>query len=749
MAKTLCIDRKVAAAMKESVRKGEIKIADLYNMDSAGRRAVFQKFASPDLAQFINAEFEGAMVSKQKDALKKWAEKVFTPAQKKSYGYEAITKKIEQLEKLGVLNNKNSSQFLADLTAEKLGISVTPEEAKEISTRAAELEKLYDTPTGDGLPPVQYWTKRKEMEDYLQSITPNSQLRVATSVAGRGVMLLSIKSPLTNIISNSVQGFVQGMERRIASGTYKGLNGEFALDYVKKVNEIFQKSGFDLSRMESVSDNQVRLGEEITHSQGPGAIRAAGRWYEDVVFKQLMGAPDVAASSVAFADSVDLATTKLATANGLKGEDAKKYARMLFKDAIRIKPTTIEGEIVRSQAIADARYATYTNNGGYADLAMAIRSALNTATGDIRLGDQLMPFVKTPANVVQAAVESSGVGGFVGFYKLPEALRRLKEGDAAPMREVTRLFTRSGLGLTLAVILAYGLDPDDFIGDYEALDNKSRELGRIKNAPYNSVRIGGKWISLDYLGPLAAPFIGIMYARKYGDNLPEKIFQYGKGAGATFLRLPGLREFSDLVRGISDSISAGDPSKAVAGLTDEAVAYIRARTVPAIVQDFAKGIDPVIRETGKDEFARTKAGIPGVRQTLPPKINQLTGEPLKGEGFVSTLLFGNRLRTAETGPVVTEIDRLYSEDAGPTITEIDRYSKRVKDFKGQVDHATFTEAMQFYGNHYSDRVERLISTPSYKAMDDDRKRNAINKLRGSSMDMMLSKYRYRPTKKDA
>jgi hypothetical protein len=57
--------------------------------------------------------------------------------------------------------------------------------------------------------------------------------------------------------------------------------------------------------------------------------------------------------------------------------------------------------------------------------------------------------------------------------------------------------------------------------------------------------------------------------------------------------------------------------------------------------------------------------------------------------------------------------------------------------------------MRFYGTHYSERVEKLIETGAYKNMDDDRKRNAINKLRGSSMDMMLSKYRYRPTKKDA
>ena len=733
---TFCIDKPVAQKMKDAVKSGEINIQKLYDMTSAERRGVFEKYSSTDLAKHINAAFENAMVSKQKGTLKKWAESVFTPSQKQSANYKNVLDKINDLDKLGVLNTQNSNSFMEDLVAEKLGVSVTPAEVKEITTRAKKLETLFNQDTNDGLPPVEYWVERKGMENYLNSLVPSSSLKVATSIAGRGAMLFSIKSPITNIISNTVQGAVQAFERRIASNTYKGLNGDFALEYVKKVNDIYQKSGYDISRMESFSQGQRRLGEEIISSQGPGAVRAIGRWYEDIVFKQLMGAPDAASSSIAFADSANLASTKIA-----KGDKAK--ALEIFKDAIQIKPKTLNGEIVRSQAIADAQYSTYTNKGGFSDLAMAIRSALNKATGDIRLGDQLMPFVKTPANVVQAGIDSAGVGAFRGFFKLPEAIRQAKDGNGKPMRDTVRLFIRSGLGFTLSTVLAYMVNPDDFVGDYDSLSQKERNLTQLKNAPYNSVKIRDKYISLDYFGPLASAFVGILYARKYGDTLPEKIYQYGRGATGQALRLPGLREFTDIVSNINRAVQKGDLGDVGKGLTDEAVGYIRARTVPAIVNDFAKGIDPYERQTGQSQLSKTQASIPGLRQQLPEKISQVTGEPIKSEGLISTLLFGSRVKTAQSNELTKEIQRLYKTDTGPTITDIARSSKRVKELKNQIPDEEFQDALKFYGKRYGLYTNMRMKTVSYKKANDDEKKRMLDKIRNESVDKMLKKYGYK------
>jgi hypothetical protein len=738
-----CITLPVANKLKQALRNGTLSIQGLYAMTSAQREAAFAKISDAETGKQINVSLERAMVSKQKNALQGWAKKVFTPSSK---GYNTVMDKINELDKMGVLNPKTSRDFLSGLVEDKLGISVTPAEVKTIAQKARDLEAAFAVTDADGIPTDPYWSQRKEMDDYLNSLTPTNRLKVATSTSGRGAMLLSVKSPLTNIISNTAQGIVQGMQRRISTGQYKGLNGDYAIQYVKKTSRIYQKSGYDISRMDGEWMGQKRLGEDITHAQGPGVVRRVGRFYEDVVFKQLMGAPDVAFSAAAFADAADLASSKIAKSEGLTGQAAKSRALEIFKEAAQIKNEneySAEAQIVRSQAIADARYSTYTNKGGYSDVAMAIRTALNKASGNVRLGDQLMPFVKTPANVIQAGVDAAGVGAIKGFYKLPGALKALKLGDNSLMRDVVQNFVRTGLGMTLATVLAYAIDPDDFVGAYDSINPKGRQQAKLKNAPYNSIRVGDKWVSLDYMGPLAAPFVGIMYARKYGDTLPEKIFAYSRGVGGQAAQLPGLEEFATMVDETKKTLQRGKFGDVKKGLTDEAVAYIRSRTIPAIVNDFGQATDRYQRKTGQSELSKTQAAIPGMRQKLPIRTDQTTGQPMRSEPAWSVMLFGSRLKTAAQGKVVDELTRLYGAGVEPNITDIEySSSSRVKALKEKLPGREFQQAVQFFQKTYGEKVSAEMEKPSYLDSSDDEKKEMVDDSRNEALDEMLAKYGY-------
>lgn len=745
MAKSSCIPRATAEKMKQAIRNGDINIKEMFDMPtSEERRAVFRQFTSDELAKDINAAFEKAMVSKQKNALQNFAKKWLDTNKIEKRHYDSMLKRIEGLDDLGVLNNTNADTYLSDLITDSMGIDMTVDEIKNIAEKAQNLETLYNKPTDDGLPPTEYWIARKKMDDYIASLTPAYNLRVLTSTVGRGNLLFSVKSPLTNVISNTVNGAIEGFTRRLRSGTAKGLNNDFALDYVKKVNDIYQKSGYDISRMDSIAEGQKRLGEETTTSQGEGAIRAIGRFYEDTVFKQLMGAPDVAASSIAFADSANLASTKFAQAQGLEGDNAKATALEIFKDAIKIRPETVAGEMVRAQAIADARYSTYTNKGGYGDFAMAIRRAINVASGDLRFGDQLMPFIKTPANVIQAGVDASGVGAFRGFFKLPEAIKEMKSGNGEPMKEVVNLFIRSGLGLTLATVLAHMFDPEDFVGDYDFLSQKERDLAKLKNAPFNSIKIGDKYVSLDYLGPIAAPFVGMMYARKYGENLPSALAQYGLGVGSQALRVPGLTEFPNLIENISNAVQNRDLGDISKDLSHEAIGYIHSRAIPAIVYDFAKGIDPVERQSNT-ALENIQARTPIARQGLPERINQQTGEPKQSEGFISTLMFGSRLKKADESVIVKEFEELSNAGFQPAMTDISR-AGRAKSLKEQIGDEKFNEALTYFGGEYSERVLRRIDDLEYKKKTPEQRKKVLDEIRSEVLEKMLFKFGYRKKK---
>ncbi len=737
----LCIDPVVAEKLKEAVRKEDISIKGLYEMTSDQRRSVWEKYVSPELAQHINAHFEQAMVSRQKDALQNWAKDVFQGKQKKPRGHKSVMEKIDNLEKIGVLDSANSDQFLADLAADRLGFTVTADEVMEISMRAATLKQLFETKDEFGLPEMEYWKARKALEDYVDSLAPTHKLKITTALIGRGNLLFSVKSAAVNVISNTVMAGENAIERRIAAGTAAGMNSDLAAKYVWKINKIYQATGYDISRMQNLSEGQRRRGEQIVHSQGPGAVRKVGRFYEDIVMKQLMGAPDVASSSLAFADFVNIESTRHAKQKGLKGDEAKAYARKVMADAMRLEPQTPEGHATRQLSIAEAEYTTYTNNGKYSDFALAIRNAINAFTGDVRLGDLIMPFVKTPANVVQAGIDYSGIRTFEAIYKLPEAIRQIKEGDGRAMREVARMFVRSGLGFTLAMILAHAFDPDDYIPDYDVLFQKDRELVEAKNASYNSIKIGDKYISLDYFGPLAAAFVGIMYARK-AESAGDAVFRYGRGIFSQSLKVPGLRETSELVEGIFKAIKQDDPKETATGIGEAIFDAVRARAVPAIVGDVAKATDTEQRRA-VSQVEKIKGVIPGVSQSLPAKINRITGEAKEQENFISTLVFGSRLKTATNDPLLVEIVRLHDAGQGPAISNLEYTSSRMRALKGHLDTEDFAAAMAYYSKLFSGEANKLIRTPEYRAAPDSRKKTALDKIRGKALEATLKRYGYR------
>jgi hypothetical protein len=462
----------------------------------------------------------------------------------------------------------------------------------------------------------------------------------------------------------------------------------------------------------------------------------------------MLGAPDVAFSAVSFADSASIAATKIAKKEGLSGQALKDRAAAIFKDAASIDPKTFDGEVVRDQAISDAQYATFTNDSTYSTLALGIRKLFNFATGDLRIGDQIMPFVKTPANVIGGGLDAAGLSAIISTYNLPSAIKELKDGNNEPMRAVIRGYVRSGLGFTLAMILANAFDPDDFIGEYPTSE-KERQLLELKNATTNSIKIGNKWVSLDYFGPLGAPLVGMLYAKKYGKGLADSVFRYAQGVATQSTKIPGFNEFYDTVKGFKDA--RPDTSKSLqenlSGVGTSLLDFIRARVVPAIVYDFAKGTDKFERKVDKAKiFDKFKSTIPGLRETLPVD-KTILGKERETEGLISTLLFGARVKTASESETVNELMRLSSTGNLPAITDVEKTSTRVKEYKNQVSPEKYTSTMEKFGQKFGKEIDKLMKTGAYKKLDDEKKADAINKLKDDLLDETLKKGGYKKPKK--
>lgn len=741
-----CIPRHLADQLKDSALKGEVDIKNLYNMSSKERRAFFSKHTNKDLGKLINTEFEKAMVSKKQDALLEWTKSVFDPEMKPTSEYKAMIDKINSLEELGVLNPKGEKAFLEDLVTDKLGLSVSPKEIKEIKVLAEDIDKAQKAvgmEIGNPLKAeenLKFFEAKKKMDDYLKGKTPASKLKVLTGTIGRGMMLASVKSPVLNIGSNLEVGITEALSRRAANFGIKGTDNSLMKDFIGMANKIYQKTGYDISRMRSLSDAGAggeRVLDQIVHAQGPGAVRKVGRVVEDIVFKQLMGAPDVVFASGHFADSVNLSALKLANGD-------KKIARELMLDAMKLEPTTTKGVILREQGILDAEKATWTDDSWASKMSLGIRNVINEVSGDLRLGDYVFPFVKTPANVVATGMDYAGMGIPKALVKTVKAWRSGDLGSKTFVQGVTRDLFRAGLGLTTSAILAANTDPEDFVGAY---DPNRAQFEQLRNSNTNSFKVGNKWISVDWLGPLSVSYSAMMYAKKYGGSGGEKSFQYGKGVLEQVKTLPGIEDAFDYAK-----TQQYKKNQSLNEMTGEARSYliseISSRLMPSFVSDVAKAIDPYDRKATTAWEAVVKK-IPLLRQTLPEK-KDIFGKTVETEPAWSTILFGARVKTDKSTAITEELYNL-SEETGKNVkfTDWDKTSsKKLDQLKGQLGNEKYDELKVLYGKVLEGELGKLIKNPEYKELSAEEKLDLINSYDSEVVQLIMDDigFEYDPAK---
>ena len=665
-------------------------------------------------------------------------EKLKTQLEKGEIGANEIAKMLPE-------EKQALKSILENVVSDGLGIKASSDEIANITRIAKKIDVAQKKLGNDlGNPSklddnLEFFKAKKEMDDYLGGQVPAPKLRVLTGTIGRGMMLFSIKSPVLNIGSNVEIGLTEALSRRIANFGIRGTDSKMTRNYIKMVNKIYQKTGYDVSRMLTLRDvgsSGERVLGQTVHAQGKGIVRKVGRAIEDVVFKQLMGAPDVAFSSAHFADSVNLNAIKLAKGN-------KNLAKTMMEDSMRINPLTPEGEILRNQGIMDAMKATWTDTSWASRVSEGMRKILNEVSGDLRAGDYLLPFIKTPANVIATGMDYAGVGIPKSFFKMYKAVRLGEIGNQQTMQSISRDLVRSGLGITGAVLIANNLKDDDFVGAY---DPQRAQIETLRNSNYNAIRIGNKWISTDWLGPLAVPVTAIMSARKYGKTGSEKTFQYGKGVLSAAMQIPGVSDIYDAVKS-----NIYKPNQSLDEMTGEAVNYlssqIYSRLIPSFLSDATKAFDTKLRQPVKG-FEGIKAKIPGLSQTIPAK-RTIFGEEIQGESALSDILFGARVKTDKEDATIREIDKVSRDNGkGITFTDWDKSaSKTLIQFKEKVGNKKFDEAKIKYGKALKIELQKTMRSSSYKSSSNEEKLNTLRNVDTEAMNMIFKIYKFKYKRK--
>ena len=612
-----------------------------------------------------------------------------------------------------------SYNYIYKYVNEQLGLGMKEADAMEILRRTDDMwANIENSKAETGNPSIEYFEKLKALEDFANTLAPSSNLRVFVSVISPGSLLLNIKSSLTNIISNLPTGLMRAAVRRIRLGQMTSLVSPEKIALNKHyVWEVFAKTGYNITDMTELTPESKYHGEEITHSQGKGALRALGRWYEKVVYKWSLGAGDIFYKNLAFNDYASLLATKLA--NG----DAK-VANDLFDDAIRIEPLTQYGKAIRRMARDEALIATYQNDTALSKSAMKLRDATDFGVG---LSKFFIPFVKTPANVIDLGLKT-GFGSFKAIVS--EVHRDMKAGKILkPTKENIELCIENGLGFALGFALSSMFDDDDYMPAYSMASAKDKQLAKELNIPFNSVRIGDTWFNLDYLGPLAVPLVGILNARREKDII-EKIGAFGKAGLMQIAALPAFGEIDDLMQKIEQYQHKGVKESAEQ-FVDNLGETIYSRIVPSIVNDVAKVLDGYDRERKGNEIITQ---IPFARENAPLKYNVTSGRPEEINQWWG-IFTGARVKTQVVNSVAREFERLNNTGNGISLTPVTRSGllSSLSDSKKQQVNKEFAK-------EYAKQVSALIKTYKYKNSNDEDKKDMIDKIRRKIVKELKQEY---------
>ena len=202
----------------------------------------------------------------------------------------------------------------------------------------------------------------------------------------------------------------------------------------------------------------------------------------------------------------------------LSGEGSTREGRALLNQA-------------RDYAVREAQRATYRD---FSKLASTLNSLKRNSgkAGSILL-EGVLPFTKTPVNIVKRGMEYSPAGLAVGVKHMLADVKSGKVDAATAIDELAAGMTGTGIA-ALGVLMAHlglltGGQGDDDKDQFKSLQGEQEYAFNIRSEDLKKIPLVGDWLSLhiddtsytiDWMAPVALPlFVGVeFYNRMWGDK---------------------------------------------------------------------------------------------------------------------------------------------------------------------------------------------------------------------------------------
>lgn len=693
--------------------------------------------------------------SKKSGNLKNWEEK--TLGTKELFENERIKdalQKIKNVDDAGLLTPKAGEMFMEDLIKDKLGISLTQEQAKELSGLAKKANDKFDA-IDDWTPDnrkdiVSFYVALKKLNNFVNKQSPAHPLDLFTDTIARGNLLLSFRSGFNSfvyqtfmtpeVVAREMAGlfFVPGdysipQKFKASFKTIKGIDWKYVFNNVGMGWEIYRKTDYDIARSQTAADGHSFFGEQFTHLQGKTFKESEGfgekfiaieRGYAHIPklgLKYAAGGSDALGANLHKAMTIDMYSGMRASleesAGELQGGITREQRKQEIKlDASSFSPKTDAGKYTRDMGILHANIANGTQEG-WGSFITKMRGKFKL--GNFNIGKMMLPFAKIPGTVLGKGIESATFTGLIRAKKTyNQAVKEDNKVEKAKLFAEATGHVLATIGPwfgAIAIIAMFDIDDDDFIESFDYTKKSENGLTKARNAGASYIRIGNKWIDLAFLPVINIPMYGYLKARRNKQEGLSPIMGFATGVLSGVMTMPGIREIYSTIRNMMSAEKAQDYKDFLDSAKLDAKSlnkWALARMFPSFLyKDVFQ--DRILKEPQYDFMGRE---IPN------PLIKFIVGSKIK----------------QDTSNIITD-EFLYLNKNGAMPMLNDPTEARAVKLINGLPEEVYEELLLEFKRDYAYRVEKLIDTDSYQKKTAKEKKKNIDNIRKDELKKMYDK----------
>lgn len=384
-------------------------------------------------------------------------------------------------------------------------------------------------------------------------------------------------------------------------------------------------------------------------------------------------------------------------------------------------------------AVNEALSRTWNDNNSYTEAVLTLRRVMNKLNiGGFGLGDLIIPFAKTPANLTKAIVEYSPVGLVESIIDYSDMKKAISRGEMTAMQQkkFVNSMSKAIAGSILYLIAGTLAHTGAITGSADDdKDIKNFEQNVLGIQPY-SIKIGDKTFTYSWANPLNAPLAIMADTYKMSKN-NEKLFDILYNAVRTTV---GVVVDNSFLQGIKKIFEADDT---IDGLID-AVLDMPSQFVPTFLSQFATLGDKSKRQTFeygdklKSTINQIKAKIPGAKNTLAPTVNTF-GEEVENYGgdnsAFNVFLNPANISKANATDTQKELYALYEATKDKTIFPMQApYYLSDDGEKVNLSSNERSEYQKRSGEYVSKELHALFDSEFYKTLENEDKVEVVNKI---------------------